>query len=52
MLIIPKEKPDIGNLNSYYLDIRKLIEHCQGELGSGAICFKGPGEEGAIFFDK
>lgn len=52
MLIIPKEKPDIGNLNSYYLDIRKLIEHFQGELGSGAICFKGPGEAGAIFFDK
>jgi hypothetical protein len=52
MLIIPKEKPDIANLNSYYLDIRKLIEHYQGELGSGAIYLKGPGEEGAIFFDK
>jgi hypothetical protein len=52
MLIIPKEKPDIGNLNSYYLDIKKLIEHYQGELGSGAIYLKSPGEEGAIFFDK
>jgi len=52
MIIIPKEKPDIGNLNSYYLDIKKLIEHYQGELGSGAIYFKAPGEEGAIFFDK
>ena len=52
MLIIPKENPDIGNLNSYYLDIPKLIEHYQGELGSGAIYLKGPGEEGAIFFDK
>ena len=52
MLIIPKEKPDIGNLNSYYLDIRKLIEHYQGEMGSGAIYLKGPGEEGAIFFDN
>jgi hypothetical protein len=52
MLIIPKENPDIGNLNSYYIDITKLIEHYQGELGSGAIYLKGPGEEGAIFFDK
>jgi hypothetical protein len=52
MLIIPKENPDIGNLNSYYLDITKLIEHYQGELGSGAIYLKGPGEEGAIFQDK
>ena len=52
MLIIPKENPNIGNLNSYYLDIKKLIEHCQGEMGSGAIHFKGPAEEGAIFFDK
>jgi hypothetical protein len=52
MLIIPKEDPDIANLNSYYLDIEKLIEHCQGELGSGAIHFRGPAEEGVIFFDK
>ena len=52
MLITPKESPDIGNLNSYYLDTKKLIEHCQGELGSGAIHFKGPAEEGLIFFDK
>lgn len=52
MLITPKESPDIGNLNSYYLDIEKLIEHCQGELGSGAIHLKGPTEEGLIFFDK
>ncbi|MFO7739310.1 MAG: hypothetical protein R6V46_12605 [Desulfatiglandaceae bacterium] len=52
MLIIPKEDPDIGNLNTYYLDIEKLIEHCQGEFGSGAIHFRGPAEEGVIFFDK
>jgi hypothetical protein len=52
MLIIPKEAPDIGNLNSYYLDIEKLIEHCQGEFGSGAVHLKGPSEEGVIFFDK
>ena len=52
MLITPKENPFIGNLNSYYLDIGKLIEHCQGEIGSGAIHFRSPNEEGIVFFDK
>jgi len=52
MISVPKEKPSIENLNSYYLDIRKLIEHYQGHLGVGCIHFKAPGLEGAIFFDQ
>jgi len=52
MIIIPREKPVIENLNSYYLDIRKLLEHYQGELGSGGIHFKAPNMEGVLFFDK
>ncbi len=52
MVIIPKEKPVIENLNSYYLDIGKLCEHYQGEIGSGGIHFKSPNSEGIIFFDK
>jgi len=52
MLIVPKEKPLIENLNSYYLDIRKLLEHYQGELGSGGIHFQSSSAEGVIFFDK
>lgn len=52
MIIIPREKPVIENLNSYYLDIRKLFEHYQGEIGSGGIHFKSPSAEGVIFFDK
>ena len=51
MLIIPKEKPIFANLNSYYLDILKLFEHFQGELGSGAIHFKSSAAEGVFFFD-
>jgi len=35
MVIIPREKPVIENLNIYYLDIKKLLEHYQGEIGSG-----------------
>lgn len=52
MIVIPKEKPAIENLNSYYLDIRKLVEHYQGQLGAGGIHFKSPAAEGVIFFDK
>ena len=52
MVIIPREKPVIENLNIYYLDIRKLFEHFQGEIGSGGIFFKSHSAEGAIFFDE
>ncbi len=52
MLILPKEKPVVEKLNSYYLHIRKLFEHYQGELGSGAIHFKSPFAEAVIYFDK
>lgn len=52
MVVIPKEKPVIENLNVYYLDIRKLLEHYQGEIGSGGIYFKSYAAEGVIFFDK
>ena len=52
MVIIPREKPVIENLNVYYLDIKKLLEHYQGEIGSGGVYFKSHGAEGVIFFDK
>ncbi len=52
MVIVPKEKAVIENLNSYYLDIKKLFEHYQGDLGSGAIHFKSPSSECAVFFDE
>lgn len=52
MVIVPKERAVIENLNSYYLDIKKLFEHYQGELGSGAVHFKSPSSECAVFFDK
>jgi len=52
MVIIPREKPVIENLNIYYLDIRKLFEHFQGEIGSGGVFFKSHSAEGVIFFDE
>ncbi|RLB41961.1 MAG: hypothetical protein DRH12_06850 [Deltaproteobacteria bacterium] len=52
MFVLPKEKPVVEKLNSYYLNIRKLFEHYQGELGSGVIHFKSPFAEAVIYFDK
>ncbi len=52
MIILPKEKPVIQGLNTYYLNVRRLIEHCQGELGCGGIHFHSVSGEGVIFFDK
>jgi hypothetical protein len=52
MIIIPKEKPIVENLNSFYLNIDKMIEHFQGELGSGCVHFSSSSTEGLIFFDK
>jgi hypothetical protein len=51
MVIVPRGNPVFENLNSYYLELRRLIEHCQGEMGSGAIYLKSPTAEGAIFFE-
>lgn len=52
MVVIPKQQPVLENLNAYYLDVRKLLEHFQGEIGSGGIHFKSHASEGVIFFDQ
>ena len=52
MVVLPKDDPLFINLNAYYLDIAKLIEHLQGEVGSGGVFFKSYRAEGALFFDQ
>jgi len=52
MIIVPRENPVIHNLNSYYLDFEKLLEHYQRELGSGAVQFKSTSSQAVVFFDK
>ncbi len=52
MIIIPREKPAVQDLNSYYLRIDKLLEHFQGALGTGGVYFKSPVAEAVIFFDE
>ena len=51
MVIVPRGNPVFENLNSYYLDLRRFLEHSLGEMGSGAIYLKSPSAEGAIFFE-
>lgn len=51
MVIVPKTAPVIGNLNSYYLNIDRFIEHFGGELASGGIHFVSNTAEGMLFFD-
>jgi hypothetical protein len=52
MIILPREEPVVVNLNSYFLKIDKLVEHYQGEVGTGCIYFKSPLSEAVIFFDE
>lgn len=52
MIVLPKDDSLFVNLNAYYLDIDKLIEHLQGEIGTGGIYFKSYTAQGALFFDK
>jgi hypothetical protein len=40
MVVIPRQQPVLENLNIYYLNVRKLLEHFQGEIGSGGVFFK------------
>ena len=51
MIVIPKERPVIEDLNTYYLKIDKLMEHYQGALESGGIYFRAPTAEAVVFFD-
>ena len=52
MVALPKDDPLFVNLNTYYLDVAKLIEHLQGEVGSGGVLFRSYRAEGALFFDQ
>ena len=52
MIIVPDTPPVIDRLNSYYLVFDRLVEHYQGELGSGAIHLLAPTAEAIVYFDE
>ena len=49
---MPREKPYLEGLNSYYLHLEKFIEHMQGDIGSGSLYCKAPSREMLIFFTE
>jgi hypothetical protein len=51
-MLIPREKPYLEGLNSYYLHLEKFIEHMQGDIGSGCLYCKSPSLEMLIFFTE
>ena len=51
-MLIPKEKPYMDGLNSFYLDTDKFVEHLQGEIGTGCVYFNSSGREILIYFDE
>jgi hypothetical protein len=51
MIVIPKETPIIQELNSYYLNIEKLLQYYQGVIDAGCVHFQLPSAEGVVFFD-
>jgi hypothetical protein len=50
-MLIPREKPHLEGLNSYYLHLEKFIEHLQGDIGSGALYCVSSNLEMLIFFN-
>ena len=51
MIVIPKNRPVIEGLNSFYLNVARFIEHYSGEVATGAIHFLSGQAEGVVFID-
>ena len=51
-MLIPREKPYLDGLNSYYLHLERFIEHLQGEIGSGGIHCQSPSLEMMVYFNE
>lgn len=51
-MLLPREKPYLEGLNSYYLQLERFIEHMQGDIGSGAIHCRSPRMEMMIYFNE
>ncbi|WP_457574661.1 hypothetical protein [Desulfolithobacter sp.] len=51
-MLVPREKPHLTGLNSYYLQIDRFVEHLQGEIGSGCIYCQAVDQELLVYFDE
>ncbi|MCI5223796.1 MAG: hypothetical protein D3924_14270, partial [Candidatus Electrothrix sp. AR4] len=51
-MLLPREKPFLTGLNSYYLDIEKFVQHLQGEIGTGCLYCRAMDLELLVYFDE
>jgi len=51
-MLLPREKPYLDGLNSYYLHLERFIEHMQGEIGSGGLHCQSSTQEMMIYFNE
>ena len=51
-MLVPREKPHLEGLNSYYLQLERFITHMQGEIGSGGMHCSSHNLEMLIFFNE
>ncbi|MFH1981698.1 MAG: hypothetical protein ABIL58_07635 [Pseudomonadota bacterium] len=49
-MIVPRETPKITGLNSYFLELDRLVAHMQREIGSGSIYCRSIAQEIMIHF--
>lgn len=52
MIVLPYENPVFEELNTYYLDLGRMLEHFRGSIGTGAVHIQSMDSEGAIFFES
>lgn len=52
MVVIPNKDPVFEELNTYYLDLGRMLEHFRGSIGSGAVHVLSRDSEGVIFFES
>lgn len=51
MIVLPTDEPVLEHVHSYYVDVSRMLEHFQGEIGCGGVLFDAHLEAGVIFFD-
>jgi len=51
MIVIPRNRPVIQGLNSFYINIKRFVEHFSGEVATAGIHFISSRAEGVVFID-
>ncbi|TYT75398.1 hypothetical protein [Desulfobotulus mexicanus] len=50
--LFPNDTALVTGMNSYYISLKRLIEHYQGEAGCGCLHFRSTSAEALLFFDE